>query len=161
MGKIRFRKTPRKGDVGAVRRIVESTDKFNAAEVKVAMELVEERLEKGEGSGYFFLFLEQGGKVAGYSCFGPVPATVDSFHLYWIAVRKEYQGRGLGRLILQKSENEMVRMGARKVYVETSGRPDYLSTRRFYLACGYLVEATLRDYYAPNDDKVIFVKRVG
>jgi len=155
-----FRKVPNAGDVGAVRRIVESTSKFNAAEVAIAMELVTERLEKGEQSGYFFLFLDAGGETIGYACFGPVPATASSFDLYWIAVHQDHQGKKLGRRILEESEKAMAAMGAGNVYVETSGRPDYLPTRAFYLACGYVVEAVLKDYYAPADDKVILVKRV-
>jgi hypothetical protein len=42
--------------------------------------------------------------------------------------------------------------------VETSSRPLYEPTRRFYLACGYRLEAQLEDFYAPGDGKVIFLK---
>jgi hypothetical protein len=44
------------------------------------------------------------------------------------------------------------------VYVETSSRDQYEPTRRFYLKCGYRVDAVLEDFYAPGDGKVIFVK---
>ena len=44
------------------------------------------------------------------------------------------------------------------MYIETSNRPQYASTRAFYERCGYVCEAVLRDFYAPGDDKVIFVR---
>jgi hypothetical protein len=47
---------------------------------------------------------------------------------------------------------------ARKVYIETSSRPIYESTRQFYLKTGYRVEAILQDFYADGDSKYIFVK---
>jgi RimJ/RimL family protein N-acetyltransferase len=34
----------------------------------------------------------------------------------------------------------------------------YNRTRRFYERCGYREEATLREFYSPGDDKVIYVK---
>ena len=48
-----------------------------------------------------------------------------------------------------------------KPRVETSSQPKYEPTRQFYLRSGYTVEAVLKDFYAENDDKVVFVKRFG
>ena len=39
-----------------------------------------------------------------------------------------------------------------------SNRHHYLPTRGFYLRCGYRQEALLKDFYAPGDDKVIYIK---
>jgi hypothetical protein len=52
----------------------------------------------------------------------------------------------------------MAEHGARRVYADTSSRLQYKPTRAFYLACGYVREAILADFYAPDDGKVIFVK---
>jgi hypothetical protein len=46
----------------------------------------------------------------------------------------------------------------RRIYIETSNRPQYASTRNFYLRCGYALEALLKEFYAPGDDKAIYVK---
>ena len=83
-----------------VRQIVESTGFFSAAEVDVAVELVDERLAKGEASGYYFVFAEVDGRTVGYSCYGPIPATATSYELYWIAVDHDCQGRKFGRIPL-------------------------------------------------------------
>jgi hypothetical protein len=42
---------------------------------------------------------------------------------------------------------------------ETSGTSHYESTRKFYLGMGYILEATIKDFYSEGDDLAIFVKR--
>jgi ribosomal protein S18 acetylase RimI-like enzyme len=145
-------------DAGVVRAITGSTGFFRRDEIDVAVSLVEERLVKGPASGYEFLFAEVEGQTAGYACFGPIPCTVASYDLYWIAVHADFQGRGLGKLLLRESERVIEEMGGRRVYIETSSRPQYDPTRKFYLACGCREEAVLEDFYAPGDSKVIYVK---
>jgi hypothetical protein len=48
--------------------------------------------------------------------------------------------------------------GGRMLIVETSGSPDFERTRKFYIQCGYEEEARIRDFYATDDDKVVFRK---
>ena len=146
------------GDSSAIREIVSSTLFFNAEEIEVAVELVEERLKKGEASGYYFIFADVEGKTVGYSCYGPIPGTLSSFDLYWIAVHADYRGTGLGSRLLEASEAAINEMGGQRIYVETSSRAQYEPTRGFYLSHHYKLEATLVDFYAPGDSKLIFVK---
>jgi D-alanine-D-alanine ligase len=153
-----FREEVRPEDRRAVDRLVRATGFFSEEEAEIAVELVEERLAKGDASGYFFLFAEEGDRLLGYACFGPIPGSVHSFDLYWIAVAPGEQGRGIGRTLMAASERIMAGCGARRVYADTSSRPQYEPTRAFYLACGYREEAFLADFYAPGDGKVIFVK---
>lgn len=155
---LRFRSEPRPTDPEMVRRMVAYSGFFSAAEVEIALELVNERIGKGEASGYFFSFAERGGETVGYSCFGPVPGTVGSWDLYWIAVMPDLRGAGLGKRIIRQVEAEIRRMGGRRVYVETSSRETYHPTRAFYRRCGYREEATLEDFYSQGDGKIIFLK---
>ncbi len=145
-------------DSAAIRDVVSSTGFFNAEEIDVAVELVEERLKLGEASGYFFIFADVDGKTVGYSCYGPIPGTVSSFDLYWIAVHADYRGTGLGSRLLEASEAAIHDMGGQRIYVETSSKAQYEPTRGFYLSRHYQLEATLADFYAPGDSKLIFVK---
>jgi GNAT superfamily N-acetyltransferase len=158
---IELRETVTASDVEAVRRITQSSGFFYPEEIDIAVELVEERLAKGEKSGYFFLFASIGGEVAGYACFGPIACTKTSFDLFWIAVDERYRGKGLGKVILAQSEKIIARMGGKRVYVETSNRPFYEPTRQFYLKTDYIIEAVIKDFYNEGDDKVVFVKKVG
>lgn len=160
-----FRTQPREADAVAIGRIVRSSGFFSETEATVAVELLEERLARGEASGYYFLFADGAGSgnvegageaLAGYACFGPIACTSGSFDLYWIAVDPSRRGTGLGRALLEGAEALIRGMGGRRVYIETSGRAQYVPTRGFYLRCGYAPEATLADFYALGDPKVIY-----
>lgn len=159
---LTFRETLKDTDPETIRGIVKSTNFFYQDEVEVAVELAKENLGKGaEQSGYYFILAESGAKVLGYTCFGPIPCTKKSFDLYWIAVHEDYRHLGLGRKLIHEAEKKIQALGGDKVYVETSSRDLYLPIRRFYLGCGYQVEALLKDFYDLGDDKVVFVKSLG
>jgi GNAT superfamily N-acetyltransferase len=157
---ISFRYDPVPEDCRAVREIVASSGFFNLSEIEIAVELVEERLEFGESSDYFFVFAERGEAVAGYTCYGPIAGTESSFDLYWIAVDQRRRSEGLGRALMQETERIVRDAGGRRIYAETSGRAQYEPTRRFYERLGFTRETQLRDFYAPGDDKVFYVKAV-
>jgi ribosomal protein S18 acetylase RimI-like enzyme len=156
---VSFRHEARPPDVEHVRGIVEATGYFTASEIPVAVELVQENLAKGEAaSGYSFIFAELDGRTIGYTCFGLTPCTVSSYTLYWIAVHPEYQGKGLGKALMRETEKRVRAVGGTRIYIDTSYKAQYNETRAFYKSLGYRLGALLPDYYAPGDDKVIYVK---
>jgi ribosomal protein S18 acetylase RimI-like enzyme len=158
INKIVYREQATPKDREAVGRLVRTTGFFSEEEIGIAAELVDERLARGEASGYFFLFAEEEGRLMGYTCFGPIPGSVHSCDLYWIAVEPNAQGRGLGKKLMAGSERIMAGRGAKRIYADTSSRPQYEATRAFYRSCGYTQEALLTDFYAAGDGKAIFVK---
>ncbi len=97
--------------------------------------------------------------LSGYACYGPTPGTVGTFDLYWIAVHPSAQGTGGGRQLLREVEDRVTAEGGRMLIVETSSRADYEGTRRFYDRGGYREGARVRDFYAPQDDRVIYTRR--
>jgi ribosomal protein S18 acetylase RimI-like enzyme len=154
--RFRYEVIPR--DSETIGRMVVATKVFNRAEEAIAVELVEDRLQKGEKSEYLFVLLEQGDAVLGYTCFGPIPATNRRYEIYWIAVDPEQQNRGLGRRILLETEHRVRTLGGVRLYVETSSREDYEPTRRFYALNGYSVAGELQDYHDIGDNLVIYAK---
>ena len=157
---LTYRKNVRPSDRERVAEIITSTGFFSREEVDIAVELVHEQLEKGSDSGYLFLFAEQAGITVGYACFGPIPGTLASYDLYWIAVHADSQRQGFGKEILAQTETLIAGRKGTKVYVDTSSRQQYEPTRRFYQDCNYRPEAFLKDFYAPGDSKFIFVKDI-
>ncbi len=155
---LSFREEPLSTDPKSVREIVESSGFFYPTEIEVACELILERLSKGIESGYYFLFAEEEGKVVGYTCFGPIPCTLKSYDLYWIAVHHSRRGSGIGSALLSRTEKIIMGIGGARIYVETSSRDLYRPTKAFYRASGYRIETILEDFYAPGDGKVIFLK---
>jgi len=158
---LTFREDVRPGDAAAVKEIVASTGFFHAHEIAVAVELVEERLQKGQRCGYLFVFAEQAGRLVGFSCYGEIACTEGSYDLYWIAVHGDCRSQGIGGVLLERTEQLIACRQGRAIWVETSGRDKYQPTRKFYLRCGYKEEAVLKGFYAAGDDKVVYVKRLS
>ncbi len=156
---IRFRATPQKKDVARVREIVESSGFFYDFEADVAVELVEEALAKGESSGYLFVFAEVDDLTIAYSCFGRADMTKSCFDLYWIATHRDFRGQGVGKKLLEETYRRARALGCTMLIAETSGREKYAPTRVFYDRAGFVLEATIRDYYDKGDDKLIYIKR--
>jgi ribosomal protein S18 acetylase RimI-like enzyme len=147
--------------VEKIRHLVAATGFFREDEVEIAAQLVAERLEKGPASGYYFVMaVRNGGRLAGYGCYGPIPCTLAGYDIYWIAVAPEFQEKGLGQAILAKMEQLITEAKGHTIYVETASQQKYAPTRAFYERCGYTATATLPDFYSPGDDKIIYSKPV-
>jgi ribosomal protein S18 acetylase RimI-like enzyme len=161
MENILFRKEVHSGDPEKIESIVRSSGFFREDEVKVAVELVEERLQKGAESGYEFIFAELHGVTVGYSCYGLIPCTLHSYDLYWIATHQEFMNQGIGRNLLRETELDIGMLGGTGIYVETSSKELYAPTRAFYLKNGYREKARFEDFYDRGDDKVVYVKMIN
>lgn len=157
---LTFRTIPEKRDIKRIREIVVSTKFFYDHETDVAVELIEERLSKGESTGYHFVFAEADGVTAAYSCYGPIPMTKSSFDLYWIVTDNDYRGKGIGKKLLEETYREARKMGCTLIIAETSGLEHYSPTRAFYESNNYNLEARIRDFYDKGDDKFIYVKKI-
>ena len=64
-------------------------------------------------------------------------------------------GRARRRKVLKAAKGNF---GGRRIYAETSGRPQYEPTRVFYERLGFTPETQLKDFYAPGEDKVFYVR---
>jgi len=153
--------SPAPADGAQIHAISANTSVFNQEEVGCVDELWEEYQAQGaEKSGYYFLVDKEGERILGYACYGPRALTDRTFDLYWIAVDPQARGGGIGKRLLAATEEAVRKLGGRLLIVETSGLPKYEPTRGFYLATGYLLEATLKDFYRDGDDLVVFTKRL-
>jgi D-alanine-D-alanine ligase len=155
---IEFRHEVQPEDVATVEQMTRETGFFREDEILIAVELVEERLAKGPESGYFFVFALVDHQVAGYTCYGPVPCTLTSHDLYWIAVYPKFQNLGIGKRLLAETERLTRNSGGQRIYIETSHKSQYESTRSFYTRCGYTLASLLEDFYSPGDAKATYCK---
>jgi ribosomal protein S18 acetylase RimI-like enzyme len=153
--------TPEKKDGQQINIINTKNTVFSKEEVECVDELFKEFLTQGsELSGYHFLVDKEDERVLGYACYGPRSLTSGTYDLYWIAVDPSIHRGGVGRRLLAASEEAVRTLGGRLIVLETSGLPEYEPTRKFYLATGYTLEATLKDFYKDGDDLVIFTKHL-
>jgi ribosomal protein S18 acetylase RimI-like enzyme len=156
-----FRSEVRASDADAVERLVHATGVFSRDETAIARELVEASLTDGaHASGYHFLFADGGDGLRGYTCFGPISGTVGRYELYWIAVHPDERRSGLGKLLMQASEDAVRALGGAYVFAETSTRADYAAARKFYEAAGYRAMGEVADWYADGDGLAIYGKRL-
>ncbi len=143
--------------------IVTAAGNFNSQEVAVAMELIDEALNKGQESGYIAVVAEipeLSPAVQGYACYGPTPLTDGVFDLYWIAVHPGAQGRGVGRKLVKYVEDDIRSSGGRMLLIETSSREGYDATIGFYERMKYELAARIKNFYQVGDDKLVFLKEL-
>lgn len=156
---VTFRTSARQEDIESVRDIIISSGFFYEFEVPVAVELVEDGVNEGENSSYRFVFADVDGKTIAYSCYGHIAGTDAGYDLYWIATHNQLRGSGVGKLLLEKTEELVREKGGRYLIAETSTLEKYLPTRKFYENNGYRNEAHVPDYYKPGDGRIIYIKR--
>jgi len=147
-------------DLKQIPAMASATGFFSPAEIEIAFELAEEKFQKKEDSSYRFLFADKERETLGFSCFGLIPCTLSSYDLYWIVVSPEAQGTGIGTYLIGETERRIASLGGTRVYVDTSGREQYRTTRAFYESRGYRQAAVLEDFYGPSDAKIIYCKYI-
>jgi ribosomal protein S18 acetylase RimI-like enzyme len=146
-------------DKPPVIHILRTTTEFKPIEVTVAEELIDAYLAEGKVSGYVLLVAEENGVTLGHICFGDTPLTEGTWDIFWIAVSKQQQGKGVGRALMSAAEEEIKTNRGRLILIETSSTIEYEKTRRFYHNIGYSVICRIPDFYTPGDDKIVLEKR--
>ena len=148
-------------DTAAIRTIAVATELFAADE----LDGFDERLMgylNGSLTDDAWLVLEAAdGEVVGAAYYAPEPFSDRVWNLYFIGVMPDHQGGGTGGALIRHVEATLHEKGeeyARILIVETSGLDNFALTREFYEKHGYDQEARIRQFYGPNDDKVIFWK---
>lgn len=140
-----------------IREVLEDIKAFTPEEISVATSLVDEAL-RGSMPYCFLVAADQHDTVLGYICYGQVPMTSGTWDIYWIAVSKRFQRRHIGALLLRGAEEDIRSERGRLILIETSTKPSYRSTRKFYQGMGYRVKARIEQFYAERDDKLIYSK---
>jgi ribosomal protein S18 acetylase RimI-like enzyme len=144
----------------SVMHLLQTTPEFLPPEVIIAEELIDAFLEDTETSGYYIYVAELDGEIAGYICYGNTPLTEATWDIYWVVVAHDKQGFGIGRILMKHAEDDIKKMHGKLIMVETSGKPEYNKTRRFYDTLNYQRVCQIPDYYAPGDDLVLYSKRI-
>jgi ribosomal protein S18 acetylase RimI-like enzyme len=155
-----IRDTIEPGDRQKVFSLLNSSGLFLPREMAYGMDLFDEHFRKGENSHYSFVFHELNGVLLGYGCYGILPICDHRYHLHWLAVDKDHQHEGTGRLLEQAIVERVRALGGVKIYAQTSNRDYHAAARAFYVNCGYTISATVPDYYGDKDDMIFYVKDI-
>jgi ribosomal protein S18 acetylase RimI-like enzyme len=141
--------------------LTNATGVFKELEIKALQEVLDDFHKVNHTLGHQCVTFEDAGKILGFAYYAPAAMTDRTWYLYWIAVSKQTQAKGVGGQLLKHVEGAAREAGARVLIIETSSLPHYELTRRFYLKHGYDKEAELRDFYADGDHMVVFRKRLA
>ncbi len=155
---VRIRRM-RPADRPALLRLLRETQAFRPDEIEVAREVMDDALNAGLDRRFQSFVAETQGAIAGWICWGPTYCALGTYDIYWLAAARSLQGRGIGTALMEHAERAIRALDGRIAVVETNGRPQYAATRGFYMARGYIESARLKDFYAPGDDKLIYIKR--
>jgi ribosomal protein S18 acetylase RimI-like enzyme len=148
-------------DTPALLALTEGTGVFKPHDVETLREVLDDYHAVTKDHGHRSVTFEEGGRVIGFAYYAPADMTDRTWHLWWIAVGKQIQAKGVGSQLLRHVEEAVRAAGGRLLVIETSSQPAYELTRRFYLKQGYTQAAVLEDFYADGDSIVFFTKRLA
>jgi GNAT superfamily N-acetyltransferase len=147
-------------DTPALLALTAGTGVFKPMEVETLAGVMEDYHDEYRERGHRAFVWEEDDRILGYVYHAPEEMTDHTWFLYWIAVAADQQGRGLGTKLLAFVEQDVRECRGRLLVIETCTLPHYEPTRRFYLKHGYTVAAEIPDFYADDDGKVVFTKRL-
>jgi ribosomal protein S18 acetylase RimI-like enzyme len=153
-------RTATAADVDTIKQIAIDTNMFGPDDVGFFDEMITGFLD-GTMDDNHWLVVEHDEAVVAGAYYAPEPFSDRMWNLYFISVAPHHQGRGTGGKLLDHVEHELRASGsdsARVLIVETSSTDQYARTREFYRRHHYDEEARIREFYGPDDDKVVFWK---
>lgn len=141
--------------------IANDTKVFKPHEIQALQEVLDDYHEYNHEHEHVAVTYERDKQILGFAYYAPAAMTDRTWYLYWIAVGKQTQAKGIGGSLLHHVEEDIRKRHGRILLIETSSLPHYELTRRFYLKQGYEQDAVLHDYYTDGDDMVVFRKRLA
>ncbi|NLU77019.1 ribosomal protein S18-alanine N-acetyltransferase [Micromonospora sp. HNM0581] len=104
---------------------------------------------------YYRVAIDDDGAVLGYA--GLAVAPPDEAWVQNIAVRRDAQRRGIGRLLLEELLGEAGRRGVRDVLLEVAA--DNAPAQRLYATYGFEPIGVRRGYYQPSNTDALVMQR--
>jgi ribosomal-protein-alanine N-acetyltransferase len=93
---------------------------------------------------------EEGKQIVGYAAAWTIS---DEGEITRVAVLEAQRGRGLGRALLQHTQNECVRRGATLIFLEV--RESNVAARTLYARCGWIEVGRRKRYYQDGEDALV------
>ena len=118
----------------------------------------------GTLDGHAWVVATNDDEIAGAAYYAPEPFADRMWNLYFLAVRPGQHRSGAGSELIHWVEETLRSFGeeqARVLIVETSSTDPYAQARNFYAKNGFDEEARIREFYGPDDHKVVFWKSLA
>ena len=144
-------------DLTGLKEVLDSSELFASEQLD---DMISDYFNNSDSEDIWFTYVDKDRPIALGYC-APEKLTNGTYNLYAIAVRKELQGQGIGREMMNFIEKLLSDSGKRILIVETSSLDQYALTREFYDKLGYRREAVIKDFWNDGEDKVIFWKKLN
>src|SRR5262249_12798666 len=112
-------------DSAAIMHLTKVTGVFKPIEIEALKEVLDDYFDSNHALGHQCVTDEEHGTILGYAYYAPTPMTDRTWHLFWIAVTKETQAKGVGGKLLRHVEEAIRKAGGRMLLIETSTLPHY------------------------------------
>jgi len=136
---------------------IQASGQFDADGLEHFRQTLEEHLEDPGAALWLTAF--DGDPVGVAYCISE-PVSVGTWNMLMLWVEDGLEEKGVGLALVSRIERELLEMGARLLVVETSGTGDFDFARSFYEQSGFQLEATIRDFFDIDDDKMIYTKQI-
>jgi len=83
-------------DTPALVALTEATGVFKPMEIEALREVLDDYHESNRAGGHRCVTFADHGKIVGYAYYAPAAMTDRTWYLYWIAVGKHTQAKGVG-----------------------------------------------------------------
>ncbi len=144
-------------DLTGLKEVLDSSELFASEYLD---DMISDYFNNSDSDDIWFTYIDNDRPIAIGYC-APEKLTNGTYNLYAIAVRKELQGQGIGKKMMNFIEKLLSDSGKRILIVETSSLDQYALTREFYDKLGYRREAVIKDFWNDGEDKVIFWKKLN
>ncbi len=148
------------GDTRVILALASRTGVFKPHEITALEEVLSDYHATNNKLDHRAITFEEHGEILGFAYYAPAAMADRTWYLYWIAVTKQTQARGIGTELMQFVEQDIRSHRGRILLVETSSLPYYDLTRKFYEKHQYKRDAVIEDFYADGDSMVIYSKRL-
>jgi ribosomal protein S18 acetylase RimI-like enzyme len=144
-------------DAAAVMALLKASGQFDDDGLVFIGGILDEHLNR---HGPAIWLTADDGVPVGVAYCAPEAVASGTWNLLMLWTREDRQARGFGKQLLDHLEQEPRQRPARLLIVETSSLPAFAAARAFYAKRGFCHEATIRNFYAAEDDKLVFTKPV-
>ena len=142
-------------DTEAIMMMVSGSGQFDAD----GLEYVRATLDAHfAGKGNEIWLTADDGEPVGVAYCAPETVAPGVWNLLMLWTRSDRHGQGHGSALIDEIESILKNHSARLLIVETSSLPDFEAARAFYIKCGFVHEATIKNYYALGDSKLVLTK---
>ena len=100
--------------------LAEGTKVFKPSEIQALQEVLDDYHQSMREQGHRSITFEHAGQIAGFAYYAPAAMSERGWYLYWIAVSKETQARGIGGSLLRYVEDDIRNSSGRILLIETS-----------------------------------------